>query len=576
VIGRSSRIALLIVVFLGVAAAQKPVAELPKGITLSGTAYSGTVVDTTYNLPMAGRTLAAHTAAQLTTDLDSAQPGDVIVLDTGVIYSGNFTFPAKSNPANKWIYIVGSAVSSLPTPGTRVSPTSGTASMPKIVTLNATAALTLSPGANHYRLVGLEIYSASTQGCNPSAAPPANCGSHQLFNATWATGQTLSDSITVDRCYLHGSPTQDIVRAIAGNISNLAVIDSYISDIHGYGVDSQAIAAWYSPGPIKIVNNYLEAAGENVMFGGAGGLNNPFIPSDIEIRQNYFYKDPAWEVVGVTIPPKNPWVVKNHLEFKSARRVLVDGNVMENSWVSAQMGYSVLLTVRTSQSGNIAVVDDITISNNILKNVVSGFQTGAHDSECPKTPGCTNSGEVRRINIYNNLVLFHSPSGPGSTNGQGYFGIIFSKDATDMVVQHNTFISYPGANCKQSIYFSLPGGTQWPPPISPTHNVWILDNVLCRQPTGDYQKQGVPGLSVYMGDPTPWAPRYLGNVMYVAAGDQVQSFPPSNRATTEVLRYVDPLNGNYQLLAPNWRATSDGTPPGINSTTFQTMLAARP
>ncbi|MGA9566938.1 MAG: hypothetical protein WBS19_15545 [Candidatus Korobacteraceae bacterium] len=575
-IGRPPRIALLIVVLLGVAAAQMPVPEFPTGITPSGTAYSGTVVDTTYSLPAGGTAWTAHTAAQLTTDLDSAQPGDVIALDVGVVYSGNFTLPAKSNPNKKWIYIVGSALASLPSPGTRVNPATDAANMPKIVTPNSAAALTVFAGANHYRLVGLEVYSASTQLCYPKNIPPANCASYQLLNANWSTGQTLADSITVDRCYLHGSPTQDITRAIAGNISNLAVVDSYISDIHGYGVDSQAIGLWYSPGPIKIINNYLEAAGENVMFGGAGGLNNPFIPSDIEIRNNYFYKPLSWQQVGVTIPPNNPWVVKNHLEFKSARRALVDGNVMENSWVSGQIGFGVLLTVRTSQSGNIAVVDDITISNNILKNVVSGFQTGAHDSECPKTPGCTNSGEARRIKIFNNLVLFHNPSGPGSTNGQIYFGVIFSKEATDMVVQHNTFVSYQGTNCTQSIYFSLPGGSRWPPPTPPTHNVWILDNVLCRQPTGDYQKQGTAGLSVYMGDPAPWAPRYFGNVMYAPAGDQAQSFPPGNRATSEVLRYVDPLNGNYQLLTPNLRTTSDGTAPGINSATFQTMLATRP
>ncbi len=86
------------------------------------------------------------------------------------------------------------------------------------------------------------------------------------------------------------------------------------------------------------------------MFGGAGTpAGNPWVPSDIEIRNNYFFKNPAWEAVGVTIPPNNPWIVKNHLEFKSAQRVIVDSNTFENVWVSGQMGYSVLLTVRTSQ-----------------------------------------------------------------------------------------------------------------------------------------------------------------------------------------------------------------------------------
>ncbi len=52
------------------------------------------------------------------------------------------------------------------------------------------------------------------------------------------------------------------------NCKNCAVIDSYISNIHVVGQDSQAIAGWNTPGPLKINDNYLEGAAENVMFGG--------------------------------------------------------------------------------------------------------------------------------------------------------------------------------------------------------------------------------------------------------------------------------------------------------------------
>ena len=276
--------------FVAVGIAQEPKPQLPQ-----------TYIDTTFNPPV-GVTWPAHTSTDFKNALNSANPGDTIVLDAGVTYQGNFTLPTKSNSNHKWIYIVGSALSSLPVPGTRVDPATDAANMPKIVTPNTTAALTLSPGANYYRLVGLELYSASTHGCAPRANPPRNCFSYQLLSSTWVTGQTLADSITVDRCYLHGSPTQDITRAIAANISSFAIVDSYISDIHNYGVDSQAICAWSSPGPIKIVNNLLSATGEDVMFGGAGGLNNPWVPSDIKIPNNHFFKPLTWAQAGVTIP----------------------------------------------------------------------------------------------------------------------------------------------------------------------------------------------------------------------------------------------------------------------------------
>lgn len=61
-------------------------------------------------------------------------------------------------------------------------------------------------------------------------------------------GQTLPHSITVDRCYVHGSPAQDIREGVQANGTNFAVIDSYISDIHQSVADSQAILAYLTPG----------------------------------------------------------------------------------------------------------------------------------------------------------------------------------------------------------------------------------------------------------------------------------------------------------------------------------------
>ena len=45
--------------------------------------------------------------------------------------------------------------------------------------------------------------------------------------------------------------------------------------IHMVGADTQAVISYHTPGPIKIVNNYLQAAGENILLGGAGGERQP-------------------------------------------------------------------------------------------------------------------------------------------------------------------------------------------------------------------------------------------------------------------------------------------------------------
>jgi len=551
------KLLLFVLLLTALAGAQQPVPALPL-----------VYIDTTWNPPTGGTTWHAHTSADFTNALSSSLPGDIIILDAGSVYKGNFALPAKANPSKKWIYIESSALSKLPVPGTRTDP-KYLSSMPTIVTPNVSAAIALAPGSDHWRLVGLEVTSASTQGCNPANKPPINCFSYYTIGWQSVLTQTLPDSITIDRCYIHGSPTQDIRQGVQANGTNFAVIDSYISDIHQSISDSQAILAYLTPGPLKIVDNYLSATTEDVMLGGAGDYNNPYVPSDVEIRANHLFKPLTWNVPGITLPPYNQWIEKDNLEFKSARRVLVTGNILENTWVSGQLGYSVVLTVQTSQSGNLAVVDDITVESNILKNVASGFNTQEVDPYCSPAsgyPNCTNPGEEKRWKIHNNLLIFANPAGNG---GGRNWGLALSPNQTDLVFQHNTLVAYAGTSCGASIYFETNQSWQWPPPQSYTHNVWILDNALCAQPTGDWGQLGTSALNYYMGDPAPLAPRFYGNAMYVPSGQGVATWPLHNYASTVPFTFAVPSIGDYQLLTPYWTDTTDGLLAGINWSSLQ-------
>lgn len=95
----------------------------------------------------------------------------------------------------------------------------------------------------------------------------------------------------------------------------------------------------------------------------------------LTITVNHLYKPLSWAKAGKggTIPPGNQWVVKNAFQCESCLGVLFD-NAIENVWVSGQTGFPVP-TVCSSQSGDFAVVNDLTITNNTIKNVVSGFNT---------------------------------------------------------------------------------------------------------------------------------------------------------------------------------------------------------
>src|SRR5262249_11415262 len=128
--------------------------------------------------------------------------------------------------------------------------------------------------------------------------------------------------LIVDRVYIHGDPAQGQKRGIGLNSASTKILNSYIADIKAVAQDSQAIAGWNGPGPYTIDNNYLEAAGENVLFGGADPWIPNLVPSDIIITRNHIAKQPAWK-------NQPQWNVKNLLELKNAQRVVIDGNVLE-------------------------------------------------------------------------------------------------------------------------------------------------------------------------------------------------------------------------------------------------------
>jgi hypothetical protein len=218
---KATHVVTAVVLFLcGTAIAKKPVAQLPQA-----------TVDTTFNEPTGGTTWAAHTTAQFQTALQSAMPGDVIVLDAGTIYTGNFAVPANSNPNGRWIYIQSSNLSALPAPGTQVSP-SDAVNMPKIVTPNASQALAFVSGSSYVRVTGVEIYSASTY-----APPNYTQGVYYGYMIVaiaggWPFSLPIPDHIIFDRCYIHGDSTHDLQAGIQANFSSFGLVDSYISDIH--------------------------------------------------------------------------------------------------------------------------------------------------------------------------------------------------------------------------------------------------------------------------------------------------------------------------------------------------------
>jgi len=364
------------------------------------------------------------------TAIDAAQLGSVIIIDAGYVTQGTLTLRNKS-AGNGWIIITSASAQLLPQSNGRVQPTDA-AYMPRCITTNTSGlpAIQTEQGAHHYRLVGLEI----------TASNNVLTSYGLMFLGSLGALQTrLSEvphHLIVDRCYIHGHDEGTIMKfGLRLDCANAAVIDSYISGFHSIGYDAQAIAGVNGPGPFKIINNYLEASGENILFGGGAPSIPGLVPSDIEIRKNTLYKPMSWRVGSATYAGKH-WTIKNLFELKTGKRVLFDGNQLENSWADVpigQSGYAILLTVRTEggQSPQ-ADVSDVTITNNVIKNAGAGITLSGTDD----LPGNRSS----RIRIANNR--FENISGPlygdGNVNGPNDGTFIKIGDPENVTIEENT------------------------------------------------------------------------------------------------------------------------------------------
>ena len=235
-------------------------------------------------------TLTVAAGGNLQAALNTAQPGDTILLQAGATFVGNFTLPAKSGAT--YITLRSSAPdSSLPPAGVRMDPRYASV-LPKIKSPNTGSALVTATGAHHWRLQFLE-FQANSGGIGEII----RLGSGSEVNAANQPRQ-----LVLDRVYIHGDAKLGIRRGIALNSGETTIINSYFSDIKTVGQDSQAICGWNGPGPFRIENNYIEAAAENVMFGGATPAIQYLVPSNITIRRNHFTKKLGWRNPIISTP----------------------------------------------------------------------------------------------------------------------------------------------------------------------------------------------------------------------------------------------------------------------------------
>jgi len=158
----------------------------------------------------------------------------------------------------------------------------------------------------------------------------------------------------IDRVYLHGHATKGMKRGIALDCRDAEVRDSYISDIMSLA-DAQAIAVFNGAGPFTIVNNYLEASGGNVLFGGADPKTPSLVPTNITIRRNHFLKPLAWRNAALATPAQVATSAGGSGALAAGTHYFKIVALMSTGGATVYSGPSTEVAVATGSGGSVAI-----------------------------------------------------------------------------------------------------------------------------------------------------------------------------------------------------------------------------
>jgi hypothetical protein len=342
--------------------------------------------------------------------IDRAQPGDVIELTPGATYVGHFVLPAHHGRQGPPV-VIRTGGAQVPRAGVRVGPIDS-AAFARLSSPDRGPALRALAGSAGWRIERVAIL-PNREGRGDIVA---------LGSPRQSRDDVPSD-LVLDRVHIAGDPLFGQRRAVALNSRRTAILNSYIAGVGARRHDSQAIAGWNGPGEYLIANNYLEAAGENLLFGGADPSIPGLVPTTIDVIGNHLSKPQAWR-------ERETWLVKNLFELKNARDLRFEGNLLERNWAHGQSGYSVLLTVR-NQDGECpwCEVTDVRLERNTIKDVAAAISITGVDNNHP-------SGRTARIVIRGNRVIGLDSARWG---GDGFF-LQLLDGPSDVLVDRNVVV----------------------------------------------------------------------------------------------------------------------------------------
>lgn len=434
--------------------------------------------------------------------IDRAVSGDIIELQAGAVYYGEIKLPNK--PLTDFVTIQSSAIARLPA-DQRVGPAQ-IVSMAKILTRGGgKPAVYAGHGAHHYRLIGIEF-------------APNNADyiyNLVLFGFDETKPSELPHDLEIDRSYFHPYKSGVVRRGLALNSANTIIKNSYFEGFAFPGEETQGICGWTGTKNVKVLNNYIEAGAENIMFGGSDIAAVDLIPSDIEVRGNYLIKPTTW---------KGKVTLKTLFELKNAKRVQFVRNHLENNW----FGSAFRITVRNETGGSpYNTIEDVLIKDNVINGAGEGINILGKDDSYP-------SQTLKRLTIVNNLFL---NIGGGGFEGRGYF--IQIADGENIMIANNTVFNTGDIT---RFYGVMPRGFVF------------RDNITGH---GEYGVSYLDNTSLAAARALVQNNVFVNNRRLPTSG---YSFPPGNTIVSEIgnVGFVNAVGKDFRL-APNSRFKDKGT-----------------
>jgi hypothetical protein len=416
--------------------------------------------------------------------------------------------------------------------------------MPRLHTPhNNEPALRAEKGAHHWRFIGIEF----------AAAPEVKRVSAVVDLSHDASGklEEVPSHIIFDRVYIHGRPDLDSQRGLAMNSRHTAIIDSYVDECHIHGADSQAVCAWDGPGPFLIENCSRGRRREHHVRRRAklrrdDGPRRHHHPPQSPVQKPRLVRPEISGQLGHQEPLRN----------QNARRVLFEGNVLENCWAEGQTGFAFVL--KTSSPGDQGrpwdTTTDLTIRHNRIINSLNGVSIARWSSAGPVVEGAEPTSRI--LFEHNVFERFGGKSDYAGKGGEEGAGILFQCAGRDLTFRHNT--AFPGY-----CMFSL---------VQPGSDNLILDDNLLTPGSYSIHPDGGsgPGWLGGQGTHLKGNSRMSGNTIIRTGTTRAREtsakvFPPENHFFDSFAAAgVD--EKTYRLL-PSSKAkktATDGTDPGAD------------